>query len=62
MSQRTEKLVNVKEMAGLLRVSESTVRRLVREKKVPYFRLLGRSTRFDPEQVINALRVEAVAE
>ena len=41
---------NVKEVAKYLSVSESTIRKLVREKKVPHFRILSKIL-FDKEQI-----------
>lgn len=43
---------NVKEVTKYLSVSESTVRKLVREKKIPYFRILSKIL-FDKEQIDN---------
>jgi len=39
-SERT--IMNVPEVADFLRVSESTIRKLVKEKRIPYFKLEGR--------------------
>lgn len=46
-----EKIVfNVKEVTKYLSVSESTIRKLVREKKIPHFRILSKIL-FDKEQI-----------
>ena len=40
---QVERIVfNVKEVAKYLSVSESTIRKLVREKKIPFFRILSK--------------------
>lgn len=41
---------NVKEVTKYLSVSESTVRKLVREKKIPHFRILSKIL-FDKELI-----------
>lgn len=41
---------NVKEVTKYLSVSESTIRKLVREKKIPHFRILSKIL-FDKEQI-----------
>lgn len=43
-------IFNVKEMTKYLSVSESTVRKLVREKKIPHFRILSKIL-FDKELI-----------
>ncbi len=35
-------IMNVPDVADFLRVSESTIRKLVKEKRIPYFKLEGR--------------------
>jgi len=35
-------IMNAPEVADFLRVSESTIRKLVKEKRIPYFKLEGR--------------------
>lgn len=45
-------IFNVKELTKYLYVSESTVRKLVREKKIPHFRIISKIL-FDKEQVDN---------
>ncbi len=35
-------IMNAPEVAEFLRVSESTIRKLVKEKRIPYFKLEGR--------------------
>ena len=35
-------IMNAPEVADFLRISESTIRKLVREKRIPYFKLEGR--------------------
>jgi excisionase family DNA binding protein len=41
---------NVRELAKYLSVSESTIRKLIREKKIPHFRIYSKIL-FDKEQV-----------
>lgn len=36
------KVLNVKELKDYLSISESTVRKLVREKKIPHFRIASK--------------------
>jgi len=43
-------IFNVKEVTKYLSVSESTIRKLVRKKKIPHFRILSKIL-FDKEQV-----------
>jgi excisionase family DNA binding protein len=51
-------LINADEMAELLGVDASTVRRLAREGRISHFRV-GTSFRFDPEVVLAELAVPA---
>ncbi|MDD3305214.1 MAG: helix-turn-helix domain-containing protein [Bacilli bacterium] len=44
------KVLNVKEVKDYLSVSESTIRKLVREKKIPYFRVASKIL-FDQEKI-----------
>lgn len=44
------KVLNVKELKDYLSVSESTVRKLVRENKIPYFRIASKIL-FDQEKI-----------
>lgn len=37
-----KKVLNVKELKNYLSISESTVRKLVREKKIPHFRIASK--------------------
>lgn len=43
-------ILNVKEVTKYLSVSESTIRKLVREKKIPHFRILSKIL-FDKELI-----------
>lgn len=43
---------NVKEVAEYLSVSESTIRKLIREKEIPYFRIFSKIL-FDKEIIDN---------
>jgi len=40
ISERT--IMDVPDVAAFLRVSESTIRKLVKEKRIPYFKIEGR--------------------
>ena len=44
------KVLNVKEVKDYLSVSESTIRKLVRENKIPYFRVASKIL-FDQEKI-----------
>ena len=44
-------LLTTPEMAKILRISESGLRKLVRRGKIPYIRLGARTIRFDPEAI-----------
>ena len=44
------KVLNVKEVKDYLSVSESTIRKLVRENKIPYFRIASKIL-FDQEKI-----------
>lgn len=45
-----KKVLNVKELKDYLSISESTVRKLVREKKIPHFRIATKIL-FDQEVI-----------
>jgi len=45
-----KKILNVKELKEHLSISESTVRKLVREKKIPHFRIASKIL-FDQEVI-----------
>ncbi len=49
------RLVTIDDVAEMLQVSVATVRRLVRSGKIPAVRV-GRCLRFDPDEVMVALR------
>jgi len=44
------KVLNVSELKDYLSVSESTIRKLVRENKIPYFRIASKIL-FDQEKI-----------
>lgn len=44
------KVLNVKEVKDYLSVSESTIRKLVRENKIPYFRIASKIL-FDQDKI-----------
>ena len=44
------KVLNIKEVKDYLSVSESTIRKLVRENKIPYFRVASKIL-FDQEKI-----------
>ena len=52
-------LMNVRDVAELLGDSEETIRRRVRRRLIPAFRL-GHKTKFDPAQVAKWLRSHTV--
>ena len=58
ISERT--IMNVPDVAVFLRVSESTIRKLVKEKKIPYFKIEGRYLfyRGALEKWVNSLTIE----
>ena len=56
----SQTLLDVKELAEVLQVSERHVRDLARAREIPYYKV-GRLYRFDREQVLNHLLVEPVS-
>lgn len=50
-----EEFLTARQLAGLLQVSESTVRRLAREGRIPSIRLTSRLLRFHLASVMSAL-------
>lgn len=52
---RREEFLTARQLAGLLQVSESTVRRLAREGRIPSIRLTSRLMRFHLPAVLGAL-------
>jgi excisionase family DNA binding protein len=50
-----EEFLTARQLAALLQVSESTVRRLAREGRIPSIRLTPRLTRFHLSTVMSAL-------
>jgi excisionase family DNA binding protein len=57
-------LLNIKQAAGELGISEVTVRRLIRMRRIPYRKIGGvyRFTEDDLDQFINTARVPSVQE
>jgi excisionase family DNA binding protein len=54
-NHKREEFLTARQLAGLLQVSESTVRRLAREGRIPSIRLTSRLMRFHLQSVMNAL-------
>ncbi|HEX8129490.1 MAG TPA: helix-turn-helix domain-containing protein [Pyrinomonadaceae bacterium] len=52
---KREEFLTARQLAGLLQVSESTVRRLAREGRIPSVRLTPRLMRFHLSSVMSAL-------
>ncbi len=52
---KREEFLTARQLAGLLQVSESTVRRLAREGRIPAVRLTSRLLRFHLASVMSAL-------
>lgn len=51
MIQSNSKIVfNVEELSNYLRISQSSIRKLIRENKIPYYRILSRIF-FDKESI-----------
>jgi excisionase family DNA binding protein len=50
-----EEFLTARQLAAVLQVSESTVRRLAREGRIPSVRLTPRLIRFNPKAVYRAL-------
>ncbi len=59
-ADKREEFLTARQLAGLLQVSESTVRRLAREGRIPSVRLSARLLRFHLASVMSALDVESV--
>lgn len=53
--EQREEFLTARQLAALLQVSESTVRRLAREGRIPSVRLTSRLMRFHLPSVLNAL-------
>ena len=54
-TDKREEFLTARQLAGLLQVSESTVRRLAREGRIPSVRLTPRLLRFHLSAVLSAL-------
>ncbi len=54
-TDKREEFLTARQLAGLLQVSESTVRRLAREGRIPSVRLTSRLLRFHLSAVLSAL-------
>ncbi|HEX8458397.1 MAG TPA: helix-turn-helix domain-containing protein [Pyrinomonadaceae bacterium] len=54
-TDKREEFLTARQLAGLLQVSESTVRRLAREGRIPSVRLTTRLLRFHLPAVLSAL-------
>ena len=54
-NDKREEFLTARQLAGLLQVSESTVRRLAREGRIPSVRLTSRLMRFHLASVMSAL-------
>jgi excisionase family DNA binding protein len=54
-TDKREEFLTARQLAGLLQVSESTVRRLAREGRIPSIRLTPRLMRFHLSSVLSAL-------
>ena len=54
-TDKREEFLTARQLAGLLQVSESTVRRLAREGRIPSIRLTSRLLRFHLSAVLSAL-------
>lgn len=52
---KREEFLTARQLAAILQVSESTVRRLAREGRIPAIRLTARLLRFHLQSVMNAL-------
>lgn len=50
----TKEICDIQELSGYLKVSVSEIRKLVREKRVPFFRV-GNRLRFDLKKIDNWL-------
>jgi len=56
-----EEFLTARQLAGVLQVSESTVRRLARDGRIPCVRLTPRLLRFNPRAVFRALDGDGAA-
>jgi excisionase family DNA binding protein len=54
-TDKREEFLTARQLAAILQVSESTVRRLAREGRIPSIRLTSRLLRFHLQSVMNAL-------
>ncbi|HEY0098670.1 MAG TPA: helix-turn-helix domain-containing protein [Pyrinomonadaceae bacterium] len=53
--EKREEFLTARQLAAILQVSESTVRRLAREGRIPAIRLTSRLLRFHLQSVMSAL-------
>ena len=54
-------LLTTKEMEGVLGVSPNTFRRLLKDERLPHYRV-GRQLRFNPTEVLRHLHVRTTSE
>jgi excisionase family DNA binding protein len=54
-TEKREEFLTARQLAAILQVSESTVRRLAREGRIPSIRLTSRLLRFHLQSVMHAL-------
>lgn len=55
-------LVDAREVSKILGVSQELLRKLAREKKIPFYRLSKRTLRFDLDEVVTFMRKESANE
>jgi excisionase family DNA binding protein len=53
-TQDTDRLFNTMEIADYIKVSRRTISNMIKDKKIPYLKI-GKTVRFDPTKVLNAL-------
>ena len=58
---RREEFLTARQLAEVLQVSESTVRKLTRERRIPVIRLTSRLARYNLQSVLHALDGDAPA-
>ena len=52
-------LLNIKQVAELLNMSERTIYEYVADQKIPYVKI-GKAVRFDPDKIENWVRLRTV--
>ena len=58
MSREESKMLNTEEIAERLGVCRRTILAMVERREIPFYRLGPRALRFDPQEVMDAVKVD----